>query len=103
MLFRSHILLAAAIAATLLSGMVGVIAGVFAASLMAAYALLGLAVLHALTRAMNGRGFILGSVYGAIFVFGWPVLLMSLIGLIDAALDLRGRAAASRGPPTLRT
>jgi hypothetical protein len=98
----AHMLLAGAIAATFLSGMIGIIAGVFTASLMAAYALLGLAVLHALTRGMNGRGFVLGSVYGAIFVFGWPVLLMSLVGLVDALLDLRGRAA-SRGPPTLRT
>lgn len=96
-----HALLAVAMVATFLPGIAAIIAGVFAASLLMAYALLGLAVLHALTRGINGRGFILGSVYGAIFVFGWPMLLMSLVGLTDALLDLRGRMAASRGPPTL--
>jgi hypothetical protein len=99
----AHALLAAALAGTFLPGIVAIIAGVFAASLLMAYALLGLAVLHALTRGINGRGFILGSVYGAIFVFGWPMLLMSLVGLTDALVDLRSRAAASRGPPTLPT
>jgi predicted membrane protein DUF2232 len=98
----AHGLLAAAMAATFLPGMIAIIAGVFSASLLAAYALLGLAVLHALTRGVGGRGFILGSVYGAIFVFGWPVLLMALVGLADALLDLRGRTAASRGPPAPR-
>jgi hypothetical protein len=96
-----HALLAAALAATFLPGIAAIIAGVFAASLLMAYALLGLAVMHALTRGVSGRGFILGSVYGAIFVFGWPMLLMSLVGLTDALLDLRGRVAASRGPPSL--
>jgi Predicted membrane protein (DUF2232) len=98
-----HALLAAALAATFLPGIVAVIAGVFAASLLMGYALLGLAVVHALTRGINGRGFILGSIYGAIFVFGWPMLLMSLVGLTDALLDLRGRMATSRGPPSLPT
>jgi hypothetical protein len=96
-----HALLAAALAATFLPGIVAIIAGVFAASLLMGYALLGLAVVHALTRGINGRGFILGSIYGAIFVFGWPMLLMSLVGLTDALLDLRGRMATSRGPPNL--
>jgi Predicted membrane protein (DUF2232) len=98
-----HALLAAALAATFLPGIVAIIASVFAASLLMAYALLGLAVVHALTRGINGRGFILGSIYGAIFVFGWPMLLMSLVGLTDALLDLRGRMATSRGPPSLPT
>jgi hypothetical protein len=97
----AHALLAAALAATFLPDIAAIIGGVFAASLLMAYALLGLAVLHALTRGINGRGFILGSVYGAIFIFGWPMLLMSLVGLTDALLDLRARVAASRGPPSL--
>ena len=85
-----------------MSGMVGILASIATASLLTAYALLGLAVLHTLTRALNARGFILGSVYGAIAVFGWPLLLMSLIGLADAALDLRGRTGR-RGPPSIST
>jgi Predicted membrane protein (DUF2232) len=97
----AHALLAAALAATFLPDIAAIIGGVFAAGLLMAYALLGLAVMHALTRGINGRGFILGSIYGAIFIFGWPMLLMSLVGLTDALLDLRARVAASRGPPSL--
>jgi hypothetical protein len=97
----AHALLAIALVATFLPGIAAIIAGVFVASLLMAYALLGLAVMHALTRGVSGRGFILGSVYVAIVIFGWPMVLMSLVGLTDALLDLRGRVAANRGPPTL--
>jgi hypothetical protein len=96
-------LLAAAAAGTFVPGLVGMIAAVFATTLLMAYAMIGLAVLHAVTRGLSGRGFVLGSLYGAIFVFGWPMLLMSLLGLTDAALDLRARAAARGRPPSLRT
>jgi hypothetical protein len=34
---------------------------------------------------------------------GWPVLAMSILGLVDTVFDLRGRVASKRGPPTLRT
>jgi uncharacterized protein YybS (DUF2232 family) len=94
-------LAAALVGAFVLPGMAGVLALVVAASLLTAYALLGLAVLHALTRRINGRSFVLGSVYGAIVVFGWPMLLMALLGLIDMALDLRGRLPPAN-PPTLQ-
>ena len=43
--------------------------------------------------------FVLGGVYAAVIVFGWPVLVMTLLGLADAAFDLRGRVARERGPP----
>jgi hypothetical protein len=55
-------------------------------------------VLHAITRDIGSRPFILGGVYVAVVVFGWPILMMTLLGLIDAALDIRGRAARRRGP-----
>ena len=42
----------------------------------------------------------LGGVYVAVVVFGWPVLVMSLLGLADTAFDLRGRVAAPARPPT---
>ena len=43
-------------------------AGVLAASLFMAYALMGFAVLHAITRGMGGRGFMLGGAYVAVVV-----------------------------------
>jgi hypothetical protein len=96
-------LLAAAITGSFLPDLLGIVAGVLAASLFMAYAILGFAVLHAITRGMSNRGFMLGGAYAAVVVFGWPVLAMSLLGLADTALNIRGRMATKRGPPTLRT
>jgi hypothetical protein len=94
---------AAAVAASFLSGIVGISAGVLAASLLMAYAILGFAVLHMITRGMGSRPFTLGSTYVTVLVFGWPVLVMTLLGLADTAFDLRGRASRRRGPPNPQT
>jgi hypothetical protein len=56
-------------------------------------------VLHAITQGMDARGFLLGGVYAAVLVFGWPVLALCLLGLIEVAIDLRARVARKRGPP----
>ena len=88
-----------AIAASFLPGMVGTPAGVLAAAMLMAYALLGFAVLHHITRGMTGRVFMLGGAYVSVLVLGWPVLLVMLLGLADTALDIRGRVARRRGPP----
>ena len=75
------------------------IGSVFSASLLTAYAILGFAVLHMMTRGRSGRPFVLSGIYVAVIVFLWPALLMALLGLADTAFDLRGRAARKRGPP----
>ena len=72
------------------------------ASLLTGY-LLGLAVLHATTRALNGRAFVLAGTYLTVVLFGWPALAVAIIGLADAALDIRGRVARRRPPPATRT
>jgi hypothetical protein len=91
--------LVATIAVSFASGLVGIVAGIFALALLFAYAILGLAVLHHITVGMNSRGFVLAGMYALIVVFLWPIVLMVLLGLIDAVFDLRGRVAANRGPP----
>jgi hypothetical protein len=96
-------LTAAAAVGSFLPGLLGIAAGVLAAALLMAYAILGFAVLHAITRSITGRPFLLGGVYAAVIVFGWPVLLMTLLGLADSALDLRGRLARKRRPPDAGT
>ena len=93
------IALAIAVALSFVGGLIGIIAGVLSASLLMAYGVLGFAVLHAITRGMASRMFLLGGVYAAVLVFGWPVLALCLLGLIDAAIDLRARIARKRGPP----
>ncbi len=95
-------LLAAAAVGMLAGDLFGIAAGVLTASLLTAYALVGLAVLHATTRGINGRGFVLAGIYAAVAVFGWPALLLSLLGLADLVLDFRRLAAKRRGLPEAR-
>jgi hypothetical protein len=97
-------LLAAAILGSFLPDLLGILSGAFAASLLMAFAMLGYAVLHAITRGTAGRGLVLGGVYAASIVFSWPVLLaMSILGLAEAIFNIRVRVARRRGPPSLRT
>jgi hypothetical protein len=92
-------LLAGAVILSFAGGLIGIVAGVLTASLLMAYAVLGLAVLHAITQGMGSRAFLLGGIYAAIIVFGWPVLALCALGLIETAFDLRARTARKRGPP----
>ena len=99
-------LLAAAIAGSFLPDIVGLLSGVLAASLFMAYALMGFAVLHAITRGVGGRGFILGAAYVAVVILGvvWPLLAVSLLGLAENLFNVRARfATPAAGPPTTRT
>lgn len=92
-------LFALAIAGTFLPGLAGIIAGLFAASLTVAYATLGLAVLHSVTRPLRSGAVVLAGVYAAIVLLGWPLLVIMLLGLADGLFDLRARMARKRGPP----
>ena len=91
--------LALAVVLSFVGGLVGIVAGVLSASLLMAYGVLGFAVLHAITQGMDARIFLLGGVYAAVLVFGWPVLALCLLGLIETVIDLRARVARKRGPP----
>ena len=96
------LLLAMALAGVFLPGLLGIVSDVFAAALIMAFAVLGFAVLHVVTRSTGGRPLVLAGVYTAVIVFGWPAIILALLGLADTALDLRGRSARTRGPPTLQ-
>jgi hypothetical protein len=91
-------LLALSVAGTFVPDFIGVLSGLFTASLLLAYALLGLAVMHAITAGVTGRGFMLTGLYLTVLVLGWPILLMSLLGLIETMASLRARFAARRPP-----
>jgi magnesium-transporting ATPase (P-type) len=92
--------LAIAVAGTFLPDLIGLASGVLAASLLLAYALLGFAVVHVLTAGFTGRGFILSSVYFTVGLLGWPMVLMSLLGVVETTAGLRARSAARRRPPS---
>lgn len=93
--------LATAVVLSFVDGMLGIVAGVFSASLLLAYGVLGFAVLHTITQGMSIRTLVLSLAYAAVILLGWPILALCLLGLIDAAIDLRGRVARKRGPPAL--
>lgn len=93
-------LLALGFASTALAGgMAGVIGSVLAAAMAMAYAVLGFAVLHAITRGAANRGLVLGGAYAAVLVVGWPIIAVIALGLADSAFDLRSRVARNRAPP----
>jgi hypothetical protein len=96
-------LLAAALAGSFLPDLFGMLSSAFAASLLMAFAMLGFAVLHAITRGMGSRVFVLAAVYAAVLVLVWSVLAMAILGLAEAAFHIRNRVARKRGPPSLRT
>jgi hypothetical protein len=96
-------LLAGAVAGSFLPDLMGILSGAFAASLLMVFAILGLAVLHAVTRGISSRPVILTAVYAATIVLGWPILAISILGLAETAFNIRDRVAGKRGPPTLRS
>jgi hypothetical protein len=85
--------------ALLLPGGLGDLAAVFAGAFGCALALVGLAVLHALTLGMAGRGVILGVSYALIFFSGLPLVLFAALGAAENFLQLRARRFAG-APPT---
>lgn len=91
-------LLAAALIASFLGGLIGIMGGALSASLLMAYGILGFAVLHTLLRGLNSRIVLLGGAYAAVIVFGWPILALCVLGIADNIADIRGRLARKRGP-----
>jgi hypothetical protein len=93
--------LALAVAFSFVDGLLGIVAGIASAALLLAYGVLGFAVLHAITQGLQMRPFLLGLAYAAVFLIGWPMLVLCLLGLVDTAFDLRGRVTRKRGPPAV--
>jgi hypothetical protein len=94
------LLLAGLIAATFAPGLIGLVAVFFAATLLLAYAVLGFAIIHGATRGISARIIILVAAWLSVFVLGWPILLIALLGLADTFIDLRSRRSRG-GPPDL--
>jgi Predicted membrane protein (DUF2232) len=100
-------LLIAALVLSYAGGMLGLAAGVVASALLVAHAILGLAVVHMMTRDQPGRGAVLAALYAFLPIFAlfrvlhWPVLALAALALADFVFDLRGWAA-SRRPPAVR-
>lgn len=97
------IVLAGVLLLAFVGGLPGMLAQIASAALLMAYALIGLAVLHAVTRNSGARAWWLAAVYSAIAVFAWPVVLVAIIGLLDGPIGLRQRFGNAPKPPPLST
>lgn len=74
-----------------ISGEASPIIAVVAGASVALVLIAGFAALHALTQAMAARSIVLFAVYGSIFFFGFPILLILTLGWLDGFLNLRAR------------
>ena len=91
---------AACVLGVALHGFAGLGARSLAASLLMAYCLQGLAVIHVLTVGLAGRVGVLSGVYFALVMIpGWPALIYALLGVADALLGLRAKRLAKNPPP----
>ncbi|HMN37847.1 MAG TPA: DUF2232 domain-containing protein [Hyphomicrobium sp.] len=72
-----------------------------ASALRLAFALVGLAVVHHVTRASPWRGFILAATYtGLLILSRHAILILALIGLAETVFHYRNAAQRSPGPPS---
>jgi len=89
------ILLALAIGAMLLPGLLGIVAGGIASILLAAYLLMGLSIIHFITRPYPMRALVLSLVYISLFLLGQIVaIVVTVIGLGEPLLRLRQRLSS---------
>lgn len=95
------LVLAVALALSFASGLVAMLGQIVSSALLMAYMLVGFAVLHVMTQASSGRWWWLMAAYGSVLIFGWPSLIMAMLGLLDNAIGLRRRFSNRATPPTL--
>jgi hypothetical protein len=95
--------LCVALAFSFFSGMTGILAVVVTTVLMMAYALVGFAVLHTITRDLANRGIWLATAYAIVFMFSVSLILLTALGLADAVFGFRERFLRNRQPPPLPT
>ena len=87
--------LAAAVALSYLPGNIGYLGANVTPIVLLAYLFAGLGVLHAMARRWSSGAFWLATTYFLLILFGWPAVVIVILGLLDAVFDFRRRA----GPP----
>lgn len=96
-----HFLLALFLGALILSlipGSAAQLGGAIMIALLVPYFLLGLAVIHAISRAWTARIAFLGVFYVLLIFTGWLIVPICLIGLGEPWAKLRARFAQSEAP-----
>lgn len=98
-----NIALALVIGLWFFGGPVSPYAGAAAAVLLMCEALVGLAVIHSVTRQNKTRGPILFALYTSVFILIWPLLFMSVLGILESRFRFRDRFRGPPTPPSLST
>jgi len=88
---------AVALALWFMPGLLGMAGGIVSGAFIMAYAILGFAVLHDITRNLGIRPLVLGLAYFVVMAAVWPVFFMTMLGLADSIFDFRKGPAAT--PP----
>lgn len=85
------LLAGAFLGSALASGFIGLVCELLGATLLMALAFVGLATLHWITRGAGGRTLVLGTVWIAALVLGWPFALLALLGAVETLFGIRRR------------
>jgi hypothetical protein len=98
-------LLAIAVVGLAFPDPIGTVSAIALASLITAYTVLGFAILHAITSGHSYRPYLLFAAYSCATILaapllGLPILAVVLLGVADAAFNIRGRPVQKQGPPT---
>ncbi len=90
--------LAAALALTFLSGYPALLGSSFGGAFFLAYLLMGLAIVHYVTRGRASRPFVLWGMYFALLILNtWAAILIALLALLEPFLPLK-RTTPPPGP-----
>jgi len=93
------IALAVALGASLLPGILGLLASGVAGAFFFAYTLMGLAIIHYATRGVTARPLVLWGVYGVLIVFNSTALIVvALIAILEPLLWYRRPLVPDYGP-----
>lgn len=87
----SFALVALMVLSFIVPGLGGLILSGFAGALMMAFLLLGLAVVHYITRPYPARRLILFGTYVAVFFIGWGSIVLIIVGVMEPMIQLRKR------------
>ncbi len=90
------VVLAAAVLAALLPGQVGGFGRNATIVALVPFFLLGLSVIHAVSKRWPGRGFVLLGVYLMLIAAAWPAAIVAAIGVFEPWTQLRARFARPR-------
>ena len=91
-------LFAVSLAAWFMPGTLGAAGAIVSGAFIMAYAMLGFAVLHEITRNLGIRPLVLTAAYFVVIAAIWPVFFMTILGLADSIFDFRRGVSAGRPP-----